>query len=160
MKRYAFLVGYLIFFGCETSHYPDFDVAQKMFQDFDAILSPQDYAQTYYYHMSQDSLWMDKNNKPATIDIPYQNHFFGFSQDFLSTQQGGTGVNTRLIKRYNSGRVSHRIYELEKLQFEGKTLIHPIYILTFGNSKKVEQARLFSSDGILLKESIKNFLGE
>lgn len=159
MRTYILCGLIFLVYGCQNQPDSDFASAQYLLEHFETILTPKEYAKTYYYHVSQDSLWMDENNKPATIDIPYRNHFFGFGPNYAASQQGGTGVNSKLIKRYKAGRLYQRIYELEKLKFENKPRNNPIYVLWINPTQKVEKARLYSAEGVVLKESKADFLG-
>ena len=158
--KHLFLVTVLC---CLTSCTPldaDFEMAQQLFEKFDTLISPQEYAKTYSYYRSANDLWMDTNNQPVTMDIPYRDHFLILGEQFSKTQSSGTGLMTRFISRFEKGRNTQWLFHLPKLQFEGKLYKDLVYIVTIDTSKTVTQAKLFTAKGELLKQAPSNFIDE
>lgn len=138
----------------------DYSDAKTLFDNFDTVITPQDFAKTYYYHRNQENLWLDENNQPATLDVPYHDHFVPFGALFVKTQNGGTGVLSRYITRYVEGRNTLRMFHFPELQIENKKQENLIYLVYLDSTQTVAKATLFSNEGVVLKESNSDFIGE
>lgn len=157
MKKLGWILIVLVFWTCAPKGDPDFLEARQIFDNFDSILSPIAFSKTYYYHKNSEDVWLDENNQPATIDIPYQDHFLAFGTTFAETQKG-KGVNTRMVSRFQKGRNTQIFYELDAILFQDKNLTKPIYIVWRDSNKTVIQTKLFDPQGELLQLGSKNFI--
>ena len=156
--KHIFLSGILlVVFACQPLD-KDFSEARSLFDNFDKILSPQEYAKTYYFQRNLADIWLDENNQPVQMDIPFRDHFLSFGPSFVSTQSGGTGVNTQLINRYRRGRNTQRFYELDKLTINGTPFTKAIYIVWLDSTRTVYKAKLFDTKGALLQEATTSFI--
>lgn len=159
MRYLLSLAAVYFIFQCSTLE-PDYKKAKTLFDNFDTVITPQEYARTYYYHRNQENLWLDENNQPVTLDVPYRDHFVPFGTVFVKTQSGGLGINSRYIIRYIEGRNTLRMYHFPELRFENSRQENLIYLVYLDSTQAVTKAKLYSNQGLVLKEDQSDFISE
>ena len=160
MKKIIIICFYL-FIGCQSIKNEDFLKAKELFENFDKIITPEEYAQTIYFFKDQDGLWRNKKDSLVTTYIPYKRNFFSFSNSFLNqNKQNNKGTLSRYISKYDMGIQTTGFYELENLTFKTMPYSKSIYIIFLNKERKVLKVELYSSKGDLIKESTQNFLQE
>ena len=149
----------LFFIGCQSSKNENYTNAKKLFQNFDKVINPDEYAKTIYFYKDQKGLWRDKKDSLVTIYIPYKENYFSFSNSFLNLNTGNEkGTISRYISKYDSGVQIIGFYELDKLKFNTISYSKCIYVIFLNESREVYKSELYSSGGSLIKESTENFL--
>jgi len=158
LKKFIIL-GLLIFNGCQSIKNENYLTAKDLFENFENILSPEEYAKTIYFYKDLRGLWRNQKDSLVTIKIPYKGDYFSFSNSFLSQNTGNDkGTLSRYISKYEKGVQIIGYYELDRCIVNSITYTTPIYIIFLNESRKVYKTELYSSEGILIKESGENFL--
>jgi len=149
----------LFFIGCQSSKNNNYLDAIELFLDFDSIISPEEYAKTIYFYKDEEDLWRNKTDSLVNINIPYKNNFFSYSNSFMNNNRGNEkGINSRYISKYKNGIQINEYYELDNIIIDSISYPKSIYIIFLNRMRVVNKTELYSSDGILIKESKKDFL--
>ena len=158
MFKFFFLV-ILFFVACQSPVDKNFLKGKDLFLNFDNVLSPEEYGKTIYFYKDKNGLWRNKKDSLVTINIPYSNNFFSFSNSFINQNSGNEiGTNSRYISKYKKGIQTIEYHQLDKLVLNTVSYSNPIYIIFLDQKRKVFKAELYSIKGDLLKESGRNFL--
>ena len=158
MFKNFFLV-ILIFLGCQPLVNKNFLKGKDLFLNFNNVLSPDEYAKTIYFYKDKNGLWRNRKDSLVTINIPYSNDFFSFSNSFINQNSGNEiGTNSRYISKYEKGIQTIEYHQLDKLVLNAVSYSNSIYIIFLDQKRKVFKAELYSIKGDLLKESNRDFL--
>ena len=158
MKKFIIL-GLLIFNSCQSIKNENYLTAKEMFENFDNILSSEEYAKTIYFYKDLRGLWRNQKDSLVTINIPYKGNYFSFSNSFLNQNTGNDkGTVSRYISKYERGVQIIGYYELERCIVNSITYTNPIYIIFLNEKRDIYKCELYSSEGVLIKESKENFL--
>ena len=150
----------LLFVGCLPTHKnKNYLYAIELFLEFDNVISPEEYAKTIYFYKDEENLWRNKTGSLVNINIPYKNNFFSYSNSFMNNNRGNEkGINSRYISKYKNGIQINEYYELDNIIIDSISYPKSIYIIFLNRMRVVNKTELYSSDGILIKESKKDFL--
>ena len=109
-------LGIILFFvGCQSNNL-NYRVANELFENFDTILSPEEYAKTIYFYKDNMGEWRDLKDSLVNINIPYKGDYFTFSKSFLNENpENSDGTLSDYISKYEDGIQSISYYKLDKI---------------------------------------------
>tara|TARA_B100001059_G_scaffold44237_1_gene36525 strand:- start:688 stop:1179 length:492 start_codon:yes stop_codon:yes gene_type:complete len=152
-------LGIILFFvGCQSNNL-NYRVANELFENFDTILSPEEYAKTIYFYKDNMGEWRDLKDSLVNINIPYKGDYFTFSKSFLNENpENSDGTLSDYISKYENGIQSISYYKLDKIIYKKIEYSEPLYIILMDSERNVYKAELYSISGDLIKEAKTNFL--
>ncbi|MDG2371628.1 MAG: hypothetical protein P8L83_03350 [Flavobacteriaceae bacterium] len=158
MKKFIIL-GLLTFNGCQSIKNENYLIAKELFENFDNILSPEEYANTIYFYKDLRGLWRNQKDSLVNIYIPYKDNYFSFSNSFLNQNtENEKGTFSRYISKYERGVQIIGYYEIDRCIVNSITYTNPIYVIFLNEKRDVYKCELYSSEGDLIKTSKENFL--
>ena len=159
MLKKIIILGLLFFIGCQSSKNENYLNGKEFFLNFDNVLSSEEYAKTIYFYKDKKGLWRNNEDALVNVNIPYKDDFFSFSNFFLNKNKGNEkGTNSRYISKYKNGVQINEYYELDNIVVDSISYSNPIYIIFLNQNRVVYKSELYSSEGILIKGSNKDFL--
>ncbi|MBN09091.1 MAG: hypothetical protein CMC79_01780 [Flavobacteriaceae bacterium] len=154
--RNLFLVLIICFLNCENKINESFYLAKELFNNFESILSSEEYSKTIYFYKDSNSLWRDKQDSLVSIKIPYKEHFFNFSESFLKNNNENSSTSlSRYISEYKQGIKVKEFYELDLVLINTIEYKKSIYIVDFNIKGEIIKAEFYDSKGKLIFQSNK-----
>ena len=136
-----------------------FETVEQLYQNFDTLLSPREFAETVRYKKNTNGVWETPNGELVTIDIPFGSHYLSFGSKYAAAHPDGVdGMYTDHILRYENGVVTRQFFRFEEFPYNGIRYERCYYVVVFATDGSFEKAILYDTNGNVIQEAAFNFL--
>lgn len=136
-----------------------FESVEQLYQNFDTLLSPREFAETVRYKKNADGVWETPTGELVTIDIPFGSHYLSFGSRYSAAHPDGVeGMYADHILRYENGVVTRQFFRFENFPYKGVRYERCYYVIVFTADGSFEKAILYNKNGKVIHEEAFNFL--
>ena len=136
-----------------------FESVKQLYQNFDTLLSPREFAETVRYKKNADGVWETPTGELVTIDIPFGSHYLRFGAKYAAAHPDGVdGMYTDHILRYEKGVVTRQFFRFEELPYKGLLYEGCYYVVVFAADGSFQKAILYDKNGKVIHKAAFNFL--